>query len=111
MYAIVEIKGKQYKVEKGQEVYVDLLGKKEGSKIDFKEVLLFNDGKKTSVGQPFVKGVTVKAKIEKEVKGRKIIVFKFKPKKGHRKKKGHRQKYHKITIKDIAKAAATADAK
>jgi len=102
MYAIVEVKGKQYKVEKGQEVYVDLLGEKDGATINFDKVLLYNDGKETKVGQPYLAGAAVKATVDKIVKGQKIMVFKFKSKKGFRKRKGHRQQYNKITIKDLS---------
>ncbi len=101
MYAIVEIKGKQYKVEKGKEVFVDLLGLEDGASHEVKEVLLINDGKNVKVGQPYVEGASVKVKVEKEVKGKKLMVFKFKAKKGFRKRKGHRQRYNKLMIDDI----------
>ena len=104
MYAIVEIKGKQYKVEKGKEVYVDLLDKKAGSKIEFDKVLLVKSDSETKVGQPYIEGAKIKAKVEKEVKGKKIVVFKFRAKKDSKSKQGHRQRYHKITISDIALA-------
>jgi large subunit ribosomal protein L21 len=101
MYAIVEVKGKQYKVEKGKEVYVDLLGVEEGSSVDFDQVLLLDDDKAVKVGAPYVEGAKVKAKVEKQVKGKKLTVFKFRAKKGFRKRKGHRQKYNKLMIEDI----------
>lgn len=101
MYAIVEIKGKQYKVEKGQSIYVDLTGKEDGTTVEFPEVLMLADGNKIQIGQPYVKGASVKAKVEKMVKGEKVIAFKFRLKKRYKKKIGHRQKYNKLTIEDI----------
>jgi len=101
MYAIVDIKGHQYKVEKGKEVYVDLLDANEGDVVELDKVLYYNNGNIVKIGSPYVDGVKIKAKLEKEVKGKKLIVFKFRAKKGYRKKKGHRQKYHKLVIEDI----------
>lgn len=101
MYAIIELKGKQFKVEKGQELYVDLLDSEAGSSVEIDKVLLLNDDKSVQVGQPYVKGATVKVKIEKEVKGQKLVVFKFRRKKRYKKKKGHRQKYNKIVVEEI----------
>lgn len=101
MYAIVEVKGKQYKVEKGQEVYVDLVDTEPGSSMDIENVLLVNNEGKVTVGQPYVSGASVKAKVEKMVKGQKLTVFKFRAKKKSKKRQGHRQKYHKLIIEDI----------
>jgi large subunit ribosomal protein L21 len=101
MYAIIELKGKQYKVEKGQELYVDLLDSETGSSVEIDKVLLLNDDKNVQVGQPYVTGAAVKVKVEKEVKGQKLVVFKFKRKKRYKKKKGHRQNYNKITVEEI----------
>jgi len=101
MYAIVEIKGKQYKVEKGKEIYVDLMDSEPGSSVTIKEVLFLNDGNTVKIGQPFVEGSSVSLKVEKEVKGDKLVVFKFKRKKSFRWKKGHRQHYTKLTVEDI----------
>jgi len=101
MYAIIELKGKQYKVEKGQELYVDLLGAEAGSSVEIDKVLLLNDEKTVQVGQPYLQGASVKVKIEKQVKGQKLVVFKFRRKKRYKKKKGHRQNYHKITVQEI----------
>jgi large subunit ribosomal protein L21 len=101
MYAIVEIKNSQYMVEKGDTILVDRLGEEDGKVIDFDSVLLTNDGKNISVGQPYVKGAKVKCKILGEEKGKKVIVFKFKRRKGYKKTKGHRQKYDKLIIESI----------
>lgn len=101
MYAIVEIQGKQYKVEEGKEVYVDLLKEEAGKSLELDKVLLVNNDSNVTVGQPFVEGATISAKIEKEVKGKKLTVFKFRAKKHSRKKNGHRQRYHKLMIEKI----------
>ena len=84
MYAIIETGGKQVKVEAGQSIYV-----------------LFVGGEQTKVGAPYVEGATVTAKVEKNGKAKKIIIFKYRPKKKSRTKKGHRQAYTKLTIEAI----------
>jgi large subunit ribosomal protein L21 len=106
MYAIVDIAGQQFKVEKDQEIFVHRLEEKEGSKVKFDEVLLFEDKGKVSVGAPLVKGVSVTAKILSHDKGDKVIVFKKKRRKGYQKENGHRQCFSKIKIEKIGKAAA-----
>ena len=78
MYAIVEISGKQFKVEKNQQIYVDRLLLKEGSKVDFNNVLLVNNNGKLDIGSPEIKGSKVTAKVVEHLKGDKIIVFKKK---------------------------------
>lgn len=98
MYAIIKTGGKQYKVEKGQSIYVEKLDLKEKDKVIFDHVV-FVDGK---FGKPFVKGAKVTGKIEKQGKQKKIIIFKYKPKKkSTRKKMGHRQPYTKVLIEKI----------
>ena len=106
MYAIVEIAGQQFKVEKDQRYYVHQLEGKPGSSITFDNVLLFDDKGKISVGAPAVKGVQVKAKIEQHLKGDKVIVFKKKRRKGYKVKNGHRQRFTEILVKEIGKKAA-----
>lgn len=106
MYAIVDIAGQQFKVEKDQEIFVNRLEGKEGSKVKFEDVLLFEDKGKVSVGTPIVKGVTVTAKILSHDKADKITVFKKKRRKGYQKENGHRQCLSKIQIEKIGKAAA-----
>ena len=102
MFAIVNIKGQQFKVEEGQEMFVHHLGANEGDKVKFDEVLLVNKGDKTSVGQPNVKGASVSATVVDElVKGDKVIVFKKKRRKGYKVKRGHRQQFSKIKIDSI----------
>ena len=99
MKAIFVTGGKQYIVEEGQELYVEKLDQEEGSEVVFDEVL-YVDGK---VGTPTVKGAKVVAKVLKQGKGKKILVFKYKPKKKYRRTQGHRQPYTKILIKSIVK--------
>jgi large subunit ribosomal protein L21 len=115
MYAIVEIAGQQYKVEKDQQIFVHRLEGEEGSKVEFSNVLLTDDGKKVSVGAPAVEGVSVSAKILEHLKGDKVIAFKKKRRKGFRKKIGFRQSLTKIQIEAIgagkAKKAAPKKAK
>ena len=100
MYAIVEIAGQQFKVQKDQKIFVHRLDAKEGKKVDFDKVLLVDDGKKVQLGAPAIDGAKVSAKVEEHVKGDKVIVFKKKRRKGYRKKNGHRQQFTAITIKD-----------
>ena len=92
MYAIVEIAGQQFKVEKDQRCYVHQLEGKPGSNVTFENVLLLDDNGKVSVGAPAVKGVQVTAKIEQHLKGDKVIIFKKKRRKGYKVKNGHRQR-------------------
>jgi len=101
MYAIVEISGKQFKVEKKQKLFVNRLDVAEGKKISFENVLMVNDGSKSSVGTPNVSGVQVDAKVLKHLKSDKVIVFKKKRRKGYKVKNGHRQAITEIEISDI----------
>jgi len=106
MYAIVEIAGQQYKVEKDQQVFVHRLEGKEGSKVSFDNVLLTANGDKIEVGAPAVKGVSVNAKIVEHLKGDKVIVFKKKRRKGYKVRNGHRQYLSKIEITGIGASTA-----
>ncbi len=99
MKAIFVTGGKQYMVEEGQELYIESLGKKVDDEVVFDEVL-YVDGK---FGTPNIKGAKVTAKVLKNGKQKKILVFKYKPKKKYRKTQGHRQPYTKILIKSIVK--------
>ncbi len=101
MYAIVEIAGQQFKVEKGQQIFVHRLEGEEGAKLDFNNVLLIEDGKKIKVGTPNVEGAKVSTKILSHLKGDKVIVFKKKRRKGYKVKNGHRQYLTKISIEGI----------
>ena len=101
MYAIVEIAGQQFKVEKDQKIFVHRLEGEEGANLDFEKVLLIEDGKKIKVGTPLVEGAKVSAKILSHLKGDKVIVFKKKRRKGYKVKNGHRQYLTKISIESI----------
>ena len=105
MYAIVEIAGLQYKVEKDQQLFVNRLAGEAGDEVKFDRVLLTDNGAIT-VGAPVIDGVTVVAKIVEHVKGDKVIVFKKKRRKGYAKKNGHRQQLTQIQIVSIAGAEA-----
>ncbi len=97
MYAIFETGGKQYRVEVGQTLYIEKLDKEVGEKVVFDRVLLVGD----TVGSPFVEGASVEAVVDKQGKQKKIIVYKYKPKKSYHKKQGHRQPYTKVTVTAI----------
>lgn len=102
MYAIVEIRGKQYKVQEGDIVFVDRMDEvEEGKEITFDKVLFLSDGKKVTVGTDTVKGAKVKATVIGHGKSKKILVFKYKAKKNERKMRGHRQPYTKIQIEKL----------
>lgn len=102
MYAIVEIAGQQFKVEKDRKVYVHRLEEKEGADIEFDRVLLVQDDADIKIGSPTIEGAKVKAKVLKHLKGDKVIVFKKKRRKGYKKKNGHRQYLSQIQIEEIA---------
>ncbi|RNC88010.1 MAG: 50S ribosomal protein L21 [Winogradskyella sp.] len=106
MYAIVEIAGHQFKVEKDQKVFVNRLATEEGKKVDFDNVLLIGDGDNVTVGAPAIDGAQVSAKVLKHFKGDKVIVFKKKRRKGYRVKNGHRQALSEIVIEGIKASGA-----
>ena len=101
MYAIVDIAGKQYKVEKDKFLYAPLLKAEEGSSLDFDKVLLVDNNGDVKVGTPTVSGASVSAKVLEHLKDDKVVVFKKKRRKGYRVKNGHRQQLSKILIEDI----------
>ena len=100
MYAVIETGGKQYKVEQGDVVFVEKLDVAEGETVKFDKVLAVG-GDSISVGAPYVSGASVEAKVAKNGKSKKVIVYKYKPKKGYHKKQGHRQPYTKVEITAI----------
>lgn len=100
-YAIVEDGGKQYKAIEGGTIEVDHFVAEIGEQVDLERVLLYSDGETTTVGKPLVTGVKVQATVLDQVKGPKIIVFKYKPKQRYRVKTGHRQKYTRLQIDQI----------
>jgi len=101
-YAIVEDGGKQYKAVEGGSIEVDYFEAEAGEQVNLERVLLVVDGEAVSVGTPLVDGASVQATVVAQVKGPKIIVFRYKPKKRYRVKTGHRQKYTRLEINAIA---------
>ena len=101
MYAIVEIAGQQFKVQKDQKVFVHRLEEECGSKVSFDRVLLIDNDGKINIGAPAIDGAKVTAEVISHVKGDKVIVFKKKRRKGYKKKNGHRQQFTSIQIIDI----------
>lgn len=100
MYAIIETGGKQVKVVEGQQIFVEKVNAEANETITFENVL-FVGGDDVKVGTPYVKGVTVTAKVEQQGRGKKLTVYKFKPKKNYSRKQGHRQPFTKLTISKI----------
>ncbi len=101
MYAIIKTGGKQYKVSEGDVIFVEKLGAAVDETVTFSEVIAVGEGSSLKVGAPLVEGASVTAKVAKEGKAKKVIVFKYKPKKGYSKKQGHRQPYTKVVIEKI----------
>jgi large subunit ribosomal protein L21 len=103
MYALVEIKGKQYKAEKGSLLKVDSLKSEVGTEFEFDTVLMIG-GEASKIGTPYVKGATVKTVVEHNIKDKKIRVFKYNRRKAYRRTQGHRQQYSLIRVSDILEA-------
>lgn len=101
MYAIVEIAGQQFKVEKDKKLFVHNLELNEGDSVDFEKVLLVDNEGKVSVGTPTVKGAKVTAKVLQHVKGEKVLVFKKKKRKTYQKMNGHRQQFTQVQVENI----------
>jgi large subunit ribosomal protein L21 len=105
MYAVVEIKGKQYKAQEGDLLKVDHVEGSNGDPLEFDSVLMLrSDDDKVSVGSPYVKGAKVKAVVEEHGRERKIVVYKYKRRKGYRRRRGHRRQYSMLRVKEIAAA-------
>ncbi|MBQ9976043.1 MAG: 50S ribosomal protein L21 [Clostridia bacterium] len=104
MFAVIKTGGKQYKVQEGDVLFIEKLNAADGDEVVFDEVLALSDGDSFVVGTPVVSGSSVKATVIKNGKGKKIEVFKYKPKKNEKKKIGHRQPYTKVQIEKIVKA-------
>lgn len=102
MYAIIKTGGKQYKVAEGDVLFVEKLDAEEGASVTFEEVLAVSDGDNVRVGTPLVEGAKVTAKVEKNGKGKKIRVFKYKAKSNYRRRMGHRQPYTKVVVEKIS---------
>lgn len=101
MYAVIETGGKQYKVAEGDTVFIEKLGLGEGAEVTFEKVAALGKDDGLVVGAPYVDGAKVSAKVMKNGKEKKIMVFKFKAKKNYRRRKGHRQPYTKVQIEKI----------
>lgn len=101
MYALIETGGKQYRVQEGDTLYIEKLSAEEGETVRFDKVLLIGKEDGTIVGTPTVEGAAVIGKVEKQGKGKKITVFKYKPKKNYKRTHGHRQPFTKVTIEKI----------
>lgn len=97
MFAIIKTGGKQYKVQPGDVLNIEKLNVAEGSEVEFECLMVSNDGE-VKIGTPVVEGVSVKGKVLEHGKGKKVIVFKYKPKKNIRKKNGHRQQFTRVEI-------------
>ena len=108
MYAIVRVGGKQYHAEPGKTIVTEKLPYEVGTEIDLDDVLLISDGDNSTVGQPVVAGAHVKVEVTEQFKGKKIIVFKYKPKTRYRVKQGHRQNYTRLLVKDVVAGKAKA---
>ena len=106
MYAIVEIAGQQFKVEKGQQIYSHRLEEKEGKDVSFDRVLLVEDSGKVNIGAPLIQGAKVTVKVLEHMKGDKIVVFKKKRRKGYKVKNGHRQYLTKLQVLNIEEKSA-----
>ena len=101
MYAIIKTGGNQYKVREGEIIFVEKIDNEADEKVVFEDVLFVENDGKASFGTPFVKGASVEGKVLSQGKAKKIIVFKYRPKKGSATKQGHRQPYTKVQIEKI----------
>jgi large subunit ribosomal protein L21 len=104
MYAIVECGGRQYRAEEGHSFSVEKLPLQVGDQIELNNVYLIADGDQIAVGQPTVSGASVKATVTEEYRGKKILVWKYKPKKRYRRRAGHRQTYTRLRVDEIVTA-------
>ncbi|MCI1274321.1 MAG: 50S ribosomal protein L21 [Clostridiaceae bacterium] len=105
MYAIVETGGKQYQVEEGRYLDVELLEGEKDTKIVFDKIVMIVNGKKSKVGTPYVSGASAEGTIMAQDKAKKVIIFKERPKKGYRVKRGHRQCFTRVMINKIRTSA------
>lgn len=100
-YAIIEDGGKQYRAVEGATIEVDRYNAEPGEQIDLDRVLLFADGEEVVIGTPLIEGAKIEATVLEQIKGPKVIVFKYKPKERYRVKKGHRQQYTRLKVDAI----------
>ena len=108
MYALIEFAGKQFKVEEGSSIKVPYVDGKVGSKVNFEKIIYMDDGKNKMVGTPIVDGVKIDGKIISHGRERKVVVFKFKRRKGYQKKNTHRQEYSILEVGKVGKAKKVA---
>ena len=101
MYAVIQTGGKQYRVQQGDVIFVEKINAQADEAVTFDEVLLVGNDGETKIGTPVVEGAKVEGKVLGQVKGKKIVVYKYKAKKNERKKQGHRQPYTKVEITAI----------
>lgn len=101
-YAIIKTGSKQYRVEQGDVIDVELLGENIDGKVEINDVIFFHNGKDSKVGSPLVAGAVVRAEILNQVRGPKVISYKYKKRKNYRKKIGHRQNYSRIKIVELS---------
>ena len=101
MYAVVKTGGKQYRVSPGDSIEVEKLPFDVGEQVELDEVLLVANGKGAKIGRPLVEGAKVKATVTRQAKGRKVIIFKYRPSKRYRRRKGHRQHFTRLRIDEI----------
>ncbi len=104
-YAIVESGGKQYRASEGEVIEVDRLPLEVGDSVEWQDVLLLVDESKVLIGQPYVRGAKIKGKVVDQIKARKVLVFKYKPKIRYRRTQGHRQRYTRVMIEKIYQPA------
>jgi large subunit ribosomal protein L21 len=107
MYALIDYIGSQILIKEGDKIKIPFLDQKVGSKVVFKNVLFFDDGKKKKIGTPYLESLSFSGKIESHGKEKKIIVFKKKRRKGHQKKNGHQQQFTYVTIDKFSKSKTT----
>jgi len=102
VYAVIETGGKQYRVSEGDILEVEKLSSEENETVEFSQVVMGKDGEAIKVGNPYLKEAKVTARVLRQGRGKKITVFKYKPKKNYRRKKGHRQPFSRVRIENIS---------
>jgi large subunit ribosomal protein L21 len=101
MYAIVKCGGRQYRAEEGHSFAVEKLAYEVGEQIELNDVLLLADGDDVQIGQPTLEGVSVKATVVDQFRGKKILVWKYRPRKRYRRRQGHRQSYTRLRVDEV----------
>jgi large subunit ribosomal protein L21 len=101
MYALVEIKGKQYKVEQGTLLTIDRVAEEKGSRVEYPSVLMVSDGASVKIGTPYLQGASVSVVVEDHVRAKKVLIGKFKKRKNYHRKQGHRQAHSVVKVESI----------